>query len=159
MRTADWGACMPWWGWLIVGIGLLGIEMFVIDLQFYLVFLGVSAAIVGLFGLAGLAMPQWAQWLLFAALAVASMVAFRRRVYTLLRGQPGLVQERITSGDKVAVPVTLEPGQSCRVDYRGTTWTARNVDVLPIAAGSEAVISDVDDLTLHLKATAAAAAR
>ena len=45
---------MPWWGWLIVGIGLLGVEMFVIDAQFYLVFLGASAAIVGLLGLAGI---------------------------------------------------------------------------------------------------------
>jgi hypothetical protein len=149
-------ARMPWWGWLVLGIGLLGVEMFGIDLQFYLVFLGVAAAIVGLLGLAGLTMPVWAQWLLFAALSIIAMVAFRRRVYALVRGQAGHVQERITSGDKVLVPVRLEPGQSCRVDYRGTTWTARNADVLPIAAGSEAIISTVDDLTLHLKAAAAA---
>ena len=142
---------MAWWGWLILGVGLLGIEMFGIDLQFYLVFLGVSAAIVGLLGLAGLAMPEWVQWLLFAVLAITAMVVFRRRVYELVRGQTGHVPERITSGDKVVVPVRLEPGQSCRVDYRGTSWTARNADVLPIAAGSEAVISTVDDLTLHLK--------
>ncbi len=45
---------MPSWGWLVVGIGLLGVEMFVIDAQFYLVFLGASAALVGLLGLAGL---------------------------------------------------------------------------------------------------------
>ena len=146
---------MPWWGWLILGVGLLGIEMFGIDLQFYLVFLGVSAAVVGLLGLAGVAMPDWVQWLLFAALAIIAMVVFRRRVYELVRGQGGHVQERITSGDKVVVPVRLEPGQTCRVDYRGTTWTARNADVLPIAAGSEAVISTVDDLTLHLKTAVA----
>jgi len=142
---------MPWWGWLILGVGLLGIEMFGIDLQFYLVFLGVSAAIVGLLGLAGLAMPEWVQWLLFAVLAITAMVVFRRRVYELVRGQTGHVPERITSGDKVVVPVRLEPGQSCRVDYRGTSWTARNADVQPIAAGTEAVISNVDHLTLHLK--------
>jgi membrane protein implicated in regulation of membrane protease activity len=147
---------MPWWGWVVLGIGLLGIEMFVIDLQFYLVFLGVSAAIVGLLELVGLPLPQWGQWLLFAALAIVAMLTFRRRVYALVRGKSGHVQERVTSGDKVAVPVRLEPGQSCRVDYRGTSWTARNVDVLPIAAGSEAVISTVDDLTLHVKTAAAA---
>jgi len=150
------GARMPWWGWLVLGVGLLGIEMFGIDLQFYLVFLGVSAAIVGLLGLADLTIPEWGQWLLFAALAIVAMLAFRRRVYALVRGQSGLVQERITSGDKVVVPIRLEPGQTCRVDYRGTSWTARNTDVLPIEAGSEAVISNVDDLTLHLKTAAAA---
>jgi membrane protein implicated in regulation of membrane protease activity len=147
---------MPWWGWLVAGIGLLGIEMFVIDLQFYLVFLGVSAVIVGLVGLAGLAMPEWAQWLLFAALAVVAMLTFRRRVYALVRGHTGIVQERITSGDRVVVPTRLEPGQTCRIDYRGTSWTARNADVLPIAAGSEAIISSSDDLTLQLKTATAA---
>jgi len=39
---------MPWWGWLVLGIGLLGVEMFVVDAQFYLVFIGVAAALVGL---------------------------------------------------------------------------------------------------------------
>ena len=155
-RMGRMGARMPWWGWLVLGVGLLGIEMFGIDLQFYLVFLGVSAAIVGLLGLADLTIPEWGQWLLFAALAIVAMLAFRRRVYALVRGQSGLVQERITSGDKVVVPIRLEPGQTCRVDYRGTSWTARNTDVLPIEAGSEAVISNVDDLTLHLKTAAAA---
>ena len=54
---------MTWWGWLVLGIGLLGVEMFVIDAQFYLVFIGVSAAVVGLLGLAGIGMPEWLQWL------------------------------------------------------------------------------------------------
>ena len=142
---------MPWWGWLIVGIGLLAVEMFVIDAQFYLVFIGASAVVVGLLALAGITMPDWGQWLLFAVLAVGAMLAFRRRVYDLVRGKSGPVQERITSGDRVVVPVRLEPGQTCRVEYRGTSWNARNVDVLPIVAGSEAVISKADDLTLHLK--------
>jgi membrane protein implicated in regulation of membrane protease activity len=146
---------MPWWGWLVLGFGLLGVEMFVIDAQFYLVFFGVAAAIVGVLGFAGLGMPDWAQWLLFAALAIVSMLAFRRRVYALVRGRTGHVQQRISSGDRVIVPKRLEPGQSCRVDYRGTSWTARNVDVRPIEAGTEAFISHVDDLTLHVKGSTA----
>ena len=146
---------MLWWGWLVLGIGLLAVEMFLIDAEFYLVFLGASATIVGLLALIGVPLPQWAQWLLFAALAIVSMVGFRRRVYTLVRGNAAPVQQRVTAGDKVVVPTLLEPGQTCRVEYRGTSWSARNVDVRPIAAGSEAVISDIEDLTLHLKARAA----
>ena len=142
---------MPWWGWLVLGIGLLGIEMFAIDAEFYLVFLGASATIVGLLGLAGLELPQWGQWLLFAALAIVTMLAFRRRVYVLIRGSHGHVQERITTGDRIRVTARLEPGQTCRVDYRGTSWTACNADVVPIPAGSEAIISHADELTLHLK--------
>ena len=141
---------MPWWGWLVVGIGLLGVEMFVIDAEFYLVFLGISAALVGLLGLAGVAMPEWAEWLSFAAFAVISMVAFRRRLYELVRRKDASVEQRITTGDLVLVPTRLEPGQSCRVDYRGSTWTARNTGGNAIEAGTEARISQVDGLTLHL---------
>ena len=142
---------MIWWGWLVLGFGLLALEMFVIDAEFYLVFLGASATIVGLLALIGVPLPQWAQWLLFAALALVSMVGFRGRVYALVRGNAGHVPDRVTAGDRVLVPTRLEPGQTCRVEYRGTTWSARNVDVRPIGAGTEAVISHIDDLTLHLK--------
>ena len=141
---------MPSWGWLVVGIGLLGVEMFVIDAEFYLVFLGASAALVGLLGLAGVAMPEWLEWLLFAAFALISMVTFRRRLYELVRRQQAPVDERITTGDLVVVPSRLEPGQTCRVDYRGSSWTARNVGGNAIEAGTEARISHVDGLTLHL---------
>lgn len=142
---------MPWWGWLVVGAALLGVEMFVLDAQFYLVFLGVSAAIVGLFGLAGVGMPEWSEWLLFAALSLITMVAFRKRVYELVRGRTGAVDERLTLGDRVMIPMRLDPGQTCRVDYRGSSWTARNVGEAGIDAGREAVISNVDGLTLHVK--------
>ena len=146
-----YNASMPWWGWLILGIGLLGVEMFVVDAQFYLVFIGVAAALVGLLGLTGIALPQWAQWLLFAALAIVTMLAFRKRVYQVVRGQGGQVEAPVTTGDRVRVSMRLEPGQSGRVDYRGSTWTARNVDDRAIEAGTEALISHVDGLTLHLK--------
>jgi inner membrane protein len=142
---------MPWWGWLVLGAGLLGVEMFVIDAQFYLVFLGASAALVGLAGLAGVGMPEWAEWLVFAALSLITMVSFRRRVYQLVRGRTGVVEERLTLGDRVVIPMRLEPGQSCRVDYRGSSWTARNIDEVGIDAGNEALISRIDGLTLHVK--------
>jgi membrane protein implicated in regulation of membrane protease activity len=141
---------MPSWGWLVLGLGLLGVEMFVIDAEFYLVFLGVSAVLVGLLGMAGLAMPEWVEWLTFAAFAVVSMVTFRRRFYELMRRQQAPVDERINAGDLVLVPTRLEPGQTCRVDYRGSSWTARNTGGNAIEAGTEARISHVDGLTLHL---------
>jgi membrane protein implicated in regulation of membrane protease activity len=143
---------MAWWAWLVLGIGLLGVEMFVIDAQFYLVFIGLSAAVVGLFGLAGIDLPVWMQWLVFSALALVAMLGFRRRLYELTRGRVGVVDERLTVGDRVAVASRLEPGQSGRVEYRGSNWTARNVGDVAIEAGREAVIAEVDGLTLKLKA-------
>lgn len=143
---------MPWWAWMVLGIGLLGVEMFVIDAQFYLVFIGLSAAVVGLLGLVGVDLPQWAQWLAFGVLAVVAMVGFRKRVYALVRGSAGHVEERLTIGDRVVLAGRLEPGQSGRVEYRGSNWAARNAGEQAIEAGSEAVITRVDGLTLHVKA-------
>jgi hypothetical protein len=143
---------MPWWAWLVLGIGLLGVEMLVIDAQFYLVFVGLSAAVVGLLGLAGVNLPDWMQWLVFSALAVVAMVAFRKRLYDVVRNRGGHVDERLTVGDRVVIGSRLEPEQSGRVEYRGSSWTARNTGSVPIEAGHEAVITSIDGLTLHVKA-------
>ena len=143
---------MPWWAWIVLGIGLLGVELFFVDAQFYLVFIGLSAAAVGLLGLAGVNLPEWSQWLAFAVLALVTMFAFRKRVYEMLRSGVGHVDERLTVGDRVLIPVRLDPGQSGRVEHRGSSWTARNTGAVAIETGREAVIHGVDGLTLHVRA-------
>jgi inner membrane protein len=144
---------MPWWSWLILAAIALAVEMFVLDAQFYLVFFGISAAAMGMLALLGVGMPDWTQWLVFSILAVVTMVSFRQRLYTLVRGRTGHVEERLTLGDRVTVPVRLEPSQTCRVDYRGSSWTARNIDETAIEAGREAVIARVDGLILLVRAS------
>src|SRR5688572_9555475 len=143
---------MAWWAWLVLGVGLLGVEMFVIDAQFYLVFIGLSAAIVGLLGLAGIDLPEWAQWLVFSGLALVAMLGFRRRLYELTRALAGVVDERLTSVDRVTAVALLDPGHAGHVRCRGSNWTARNVGDVAIEAGREAVIAEIDGLTLKLKA-------
>jgi membrane protein implicated in regulation of membrane protease activity len=143
---------MPWWAWVVLGIGLLGVEMLLIDAQFYLVFIGLSAALVGLLGLFGVELPDWLQWIVFSALSITAMVTFRRRIYEFVRGRGGQVEERLTVGDRVLVTARIEPGQNGRVEYRGSSWSVRNVGDGPIEAGHEAVIDRVDGLTLHIKA-------
>ncbi|WP_116808270.1 NfeD family protein [Steroidobacter cummioxidans] len=145
---------MAWWAWMIVAAISLAFEMFVLDAQFYLVFFGISAAIIGFLGLTGVNLPDWAQWLSLSVLAVVSMVTFRKRAYDIVRNRTGQVEERLTVGDHVTVPVRLEPSQTCRVDYRGSSWTARNVDETTIEAGREAVIARVDGLVLLVRASA-----
>ena len=144
---------MPWWSWLILGVIALAVEMFVFDAQFYLVFFGISAGAMGILALLGVGMPEWTQWLVFSILAVVTMVSFRQRLYTMVRGRTGHVEERLTLGDRVTVPVRLEPSKTCRVDYRGSSWTVRNVDETAIEAGREAVIARVDGLVLLVRAS------
>ena len=142
---------MTWWSWLILGAVLLGAELFAVDAQFYLVFLGVSAAIVGLAGLFGIAAPEWAQWTAFAVLSLISFFTFRKSLYEKIRVGAVGFRESIT-GESIELDAELPPGGEARIAFRGTRWTARNVGTLPIASGSRARVVKVDGLTLHVEA-------
>lgn len=142
---------MPWWVWVVVGAILLGAELTLVDAQFYLVFVGTAAILVGMIGLGGIDLPDWLQWAIFAALSIASMVLFRRQLYDILRSDNTQIQSG-PAGEEVTVPIDLAAGASCRLEYRGSTWTAQNHSDALIAAGSPARIVRVDGLTLQIQA-------
>lgn len=141
---------MAWWAWIILGAVLLGAELLAIDAQFYLVFIGVSAILVGLAGIAGPDLPPWLEWLSFAALSVLMMFTLRRQLYEKTRGRPlGTVEGDV--GGRLVLPQELAPGKSCRTEYGGSSWTAVNVGTLSIPAGGEARIEAVEGLTLRVR--------
>jgi len=142
---------MLWWHWMVLGAVLLGAELFAIDAQFYLVFLGVSAAIVGLATLLGISLPEWGQWMAFAALSLISFFTFRKSLYEKIRGGAIGFKESL-SGHTVNVENELAPGAETRLEYRGSKWTVRNTGSSPIAGGSRATVVKVDGLTLHIEA-------
>jgi inner membrane protein len=144
---------MEWWAWIAVGAILLGSEMTLVNAQFYLVFLGVAALIVGFLDLAGAHAAVWLQWLIFALLAAVSMVGFRRRVYERMRHTlPAMRAD--PKGDIVILPAALPPGETCRLEYRGCSWSAINAGESIIAAGACARIERVEGLTLVVQADA-----
>lgn len=139
---------MPWWGWLIIGVLLLATELVAVDAQFYLVFLGIAAILVGIGDIAGPPLPIWLEWLSFAALSALMMVTVRRHLYEKLRVQP-LGEIETDVGRSVSLAEELAPGTTCRTEYRGAMWTALNVGSEPIPAGAKARIVSVDGLTLR----------
>jgi len=142
---------MQWWGWAVVGVILLVAELGFVDAQFYLVFVGGAAILVGVEGFIGPVLPAWGQWLLFAVLSVALIASFRRLLYEKLRGELPRAVTLGPEGDHLTLPVRLEPGASCQVEYRGSHWTATNATQSPLEAGSRARIARVQGLTLQLK--------
>ena len=141
---------MHWLAWIVLGAVLLAIEFTLVDAQFYLLFVGAAAFIVGVLGLAGIDLPVWAQWIAFAVVSILALVIFRRKIYDLTR----VHGERITTkpdGEEVTVPIDLPPGDTCRVEFRGSTWSAQNKGDHLIPAESRARIVDVDGLTLHIR--------
>jgi len=142
---------MTWWGWMILGAVILGAELFAIDAQFYLVFLGVSAALVGLAEMLGIGMPEWAQWTAFATLSLLAFFTFRKSLYEKIRGGAKGFRASM-SGDTIKIAEELSSGSETRTEYRGTDWTVRNTGATAIAAGSRAKVVKVDGLTLHIEA-------
>ena len=138
---------MEWWAWIAVGAILLVSELAFVDAQFYLLFVGAAALVVGFLDLAGLLPAVWMQWLLFAVLSVFSMVTFRRRIYDRMRRKlPAMKQGPV--GETVVLPAALPPGETCRLEYCGSSWNAVNGGEFPIAAGQRARIDRVNGLTL-----------
>jgi hypothetical protein len=140
---------MPWWGWIIFGALLLGSELLVIDAGFYLVFIGIAAAITGLIELTGIGLEPWLQWILFSVIALMFMVLFRKKLYDMLRGS-GVGYDSSPAGEIVRLEQTLEPGEKGRLALRGTDWTVVNDTKQTLATGSRVQISRVDGLTLKL---------
>ena len=146
---------MEWWAWIAVGAILLGSELAFVDAQFYLVFVGASAFVVGTLQLAGLGLAEWLQWLIFAVMAATSMLTFRRRIYEKMRRNLPAMKGG-PAGETVTLAVALPPGETCRLEFRGGSWTAINGGHTLINAGSRARIERVDGLTLVVHGEASA---
>jgi membrane protein implicated in regulation of membrane protease activity len=142
---------MQWWGWGILGIALLGVELLAVDAQFYLVFAGLAAIVVGLLGLVGLELPIAGQWFLFGGLAVTAMFTLRRPIYAKLMNKPfGNVSTDLDQ--RVVLTQELAPGKTCRIEYRGSGWTALNIGDQVIPPGGSARIDSIDGVTLRVRA-------
>jgi membrane protein implicated in regulation of membrane protease activity len=141
---------MAWWGWIAAGALLLAAEMGFVDAQFYLVFLGLSALLVGLLALAGLDGPTWLQWLLFAGFAAASFAFFRKRIYARLqRGSVGLPEG--VEGETAIASEPIDAGGQGRGELRGSQWTLVNAGATPLAAGGRARVLRAEGLVLHVR--------
>jgi membrane protein implicated in regulation of membrane protease activity len=128
---------------------LLGSELLVVDAGFYLVFIGIAAALTGAVELAGVVLEPWVQWVLFSIISLALMVLFRKKFYARLRGS-GIGYETGPAGEIVTVEQILQPGESGRLAYRGTEWTVINCSDEAFEQGQHVQISSVDGLKLKL---------
>lgn len=140
---------MPWWGWIVVGAALLGAET-VVDAQFYLIFFGVAALVIGALTAAGITEPVWLQWAVFGVLCVVGAAGFRKRVYGLIRPSYGDVSQG-TVGELAVARDTIAPGGRGMVELRGSIWEARNMGHAAIEPGESARVERVEGLVLDLR--------
>lgn len=139
---------MVWWIWIILGALLLVAEV-IITTDFYIVFFGVAAVLVGVIGLLGLDLPNFAQFLLFAVLSVAGLVLYRSRLKQRWQSADRELGPEIV-GERAVAREEITPGARGRVNLRGATWDAVNEGEGAIAAGVDCRVARVDGLTLYV---------
>jgi membrane protein implicated in regulation of membrane protease activity len=139
---------MPWWGWVLVGAILLASELFVTT-EFYLVFLGAAAVVVGLAAYF-LELGVWQQWAVFAVLAVVFLVGFRRRLKELMAKSGDQVRDSIV-GEHATVSSRIDPGRTGTVELRGSRWTARNTGDAPLEPGDRVLAVAIEGLMLDVR--------
>ena len=140
---------MVWWQWIVLGIVLLGAEMMV-DADFFLVFLGISAVIVGLVDLFWTGSLMWVEWLLFSLIAIVTLLVFRSKLYTKIRGDAPDRGEGVV-GEIGIVESDIEAGETGRIELRGTTWTARNIGDGVLRQNARARVDSVSGLTVDVR--------
>ena len=143
---------MLWWWWVLIGFGLMVIEV-VTPGGFISLFFGVSAILVGILVGTDLIATTWIGWAWFSVISLALIVTLRsplqRRLDRSTR-KNGPVDSMV--GEVASVLVLVTPSAPGRVEARGATWTARTRGTATIAIGQRCRIEEVDGLTLWVRA-------
>lgn len=141
---------MEWWIWLVIGFGLMGLEV-VVPGGFIMLFFGLGAAVVGLLAAPGLAGPLWSQILLFSLVSAGSLAMFRKRMLEAVN-TPHAMDEKLAdlSGAVVLLTEDAPSHGRGRAEYRGAPWAVHNVGDAPLAKGARARVLGVDGLTLRV---------
>lgn len=141
---------MVWWIWAFLGLVLLGVEL-VTPGGFYILFFGLSALVVAALVGFGMAEAEWAQWLLFSALSVGSLLIFRGPLLRMIKSHEVAGPAVDTMVGEIATPLEdLSPGGTGKAECHGAAWTARNAGLVGLAKGQRSRVERVEGLTLWL---------
>lgn len=133
--------------WMLLGLALCLAELLTPG-GFYLIFFGAGALAVG--GLLFFAdIGQWMQLVLFAALSLASLSLFRRRLLSMRGFTSGPVDAIIGETAYALEDIAVEGFG--KAELRGTSWSARNVGQSAIGKSQRCRVEKVDGLTIWIK--------
>lgn len=140
---------MAWWMWILLGLGLLAAET-ITPGGFFVFFFGIAAILVGILAWMNTAGPDWAQWLLFSAFSVASLLLLRPRLVDRFNtgNRDGNTSLPEFVGDVAVLVDDLEPGAVGKAELRGTSWSVRSRHAVRMSRGLRCIVERVDGLTL-----------
>jgi inner membrane protein len=140
---------MMWWLWILLGLGLLVVEMATPGALFGL-FFGLSAILVGALVAVGWAGSHGVQWVLFSGIAILMLALLRSPLKARLNvdGKHKNVDSLI--GNAGVVLEDVPAGGVGKVEVRGSGWNARS-ETGSLAKGQRCRVDRVDGLTLWVR--------
>jgi membrane protein implicated in regulation of membrane protease activity len=139
---------MSWWLWVLVGIGLLVVELMTPGGLFAL-FFGVGALLV--VPLAALGAGEVVQWLAFTAISLVLLQTLRRPLQRRLTSRRTTPVDSIV-GEEVTLLGDLPEGGEGKAELRGVPWIARTVAGPALRKGQRCRVERVDGVTLWIRA-------
>jgi membrane protein implicated in regulation of membrane protease activity len=139
---------MLWWYWVLLGLGLVALELATPG-GFFVLFFAIGAVSVGVLAVAGLVELAWLQWLLFSVIALVGLALFRKPLIGRM-GMSGSADMDTLVGEIAITISAIPPKEHGQAELRGTGWSARNVDATPLAADQRCRVVAVHGLTLDL---------
>lgn len=144
------GFAMTWWLWVLLGLVLMVGEVLTPG-GFYIVFFGFGAVLTGLLKLLGLNSLAL-EGLVFVVSSVALLMLFRNRLLERFKsGAKELPLDNLAQEIAVALE-EIPAGAVGKVELRGTSWTAQNLDDSPIPVRRRCKVERAEGLTLYVRA-------
>jgi membrane protein implicated in regulation of membrane protease activity len=139
---------MLWWTWLLLGLGLLLLEV-VTPGGFFFLFFGVSALVVGTLAGAGMT-SEVAQLVVFGVVTTGSLLLFRSPLQQRFQRKPEPQVDSIP-GEVATLTEDLPPHGTGKAELRGTTWNVENATASPMSKGQRSRVERVEGLTLFVR--------
>jgi membrane protein implicated in regulation of membrane protease activity len=139
---------MVWWGWVVLGLGLLVLELATPGGLFAL-FFGLGALCVA--PLAAVGVGPAFQWLVFSALSLVLLGTLRNRLRERIRASPGVPIDQLV-GQEVLLLQDVPEGGEGKAELRGSPWPARAASGIPLRKGQRCKVERVDGVTLYVTA-------
>lgn len=137
---------MSWWLWVLLGIGLLLVEM-VTPGGLFALFFGVGALLTAI--LATVGAGATAQWIAFSAISVVLLVTLRRSLRQRLSSRTAPVDAIV--GEEVTLLADLPEGGEVQAELRGVPWITRAASGLPLRKGQRCRVERVEGVTLWVR--------
>ena len=141
---------MSWWIWVLIGLLLLSIEF--VSTTMHIGLFAVGAFVVAILVALGLDIPLWGQLVLFTSISIISLLFVRPWLVKKLRLSEKKQIDTLV-GEQAMAFEDIAPAAVGRAELRGTTWSARNVGETVLARGQRCVVTHVEGLMIHVRAS------